>query len=243
MSQAVGFNDTITIDQVITSAKLDLGLIDTNAYDVHLEKWINEGVWRIGSKQQFIKRPAILTIQNKRCELPYGFRRFLGLRFLSNVEITNPDGSVSTLNRCGPILYMDQSFVDECNCGWQYDNYWNNYIPTFEIVGNELRFHNPINDGTQVQLSYIGVAVNDDCMYMIHPDYEVALSAYARTKFLQAFPEVKGGFTGTLLAEAKREWTNQRARIRGLVTLNEFETDRYYIIALARAWFTRQRVH
>lgn len=242
MSYSVGFNDVITIDQVITSAKIDLGIVDTNAYDIHLEKWINEGVGRIGSRQVFIKRPAILTINNKRASLPKGFRQFLGLRFLSNQQITNPDGSISNLNRCGPILYIDQNFVDSCNCGWMYDNYWNNYIPTFEIVGNEIVFHNPIDDGTEVQLSYMGVAIDDDCLYMIHPDYEIPLSAYARMKFLQAFPEVKGGFAGMLLAEAKKEWINQRDKVRGIASLNEFEQNRYYMIALARAWFVRQRV-
>lgn len=354
MSYSVGFNDVITIDQVITSAKIDLGIVDTNAYDVHLEKWINEGVGRIGSRQVFIKRPAILTINNKRASLPKGFRQFLGLRFLSvdqtvnpvnsSVQVTTitptvaantnysinitqivnggaqsitlnyttpgagatatsicnewrtqfnlvannfnitasgtstlilsgsvsipstftvnqvfpsaPSGTISIINnnydtpvssmspltRCGPILYIDQNFVDQCNCGWQYDNYWNNYIPTFEILENELVFHNEIPDGTEVQLSYMGVAIDDDCLYMIHPDYEIPLSAYARMKFLQAFPEVKAGFAGMLLAEAKKEWINQRDKVRGIASLNEFEQNRYYMIALARAWFVRQRV-
>lgn len=242
MSYQVGYNDAITIDQVIASAKADLGIIDINSYDVHLEKWINEGVKRIGAYNLFVKRPAILTINNQRAQLPIGFRRFLGLRFINSQQIQNPDGSITYVQACGPLLYVDQTFMAECNCAINYDNFFYNYVPNFEFIGNEIIFHNNITDGTQVQLSYLGVAIDDDCLYMIHPDWEIALSAYARMKFLQAFPEVKGGFAGMLLAEAKKEWTNQRKKVRGIATLNEFETNRYQIINLARAWFTRQKV-
>lgn len=238
-----GVNDSITIDQVIASAKADLGMLDSNAYDVHLEKWINEGAGQISSYHQFTKKDTLLTINNNRAELPSGYIRYLGMRFHTTVTVYNPDGSTTEKKACAPLLYIDKDFLSECNCDMHWQDWWINYQPSFQIVGNEIIMTKGVPDGTEVQFSYVSKVLGDDCLYIIHPDYERALSAYSRMKFLQAFPETKGNVAMALLGEAKREWINQRARIRGLATLNEFEDKRYQIINLAKAWFVRQKTH
>lgn len=238
-----GVNDIITIDQVISSAKADLGMLDSNSYDVHLEKWINEGAGQISSFHQFTKKDALLTITNNRTEIPNGFVRYLGLRFNTLTTIYNPDGTSYEKRVCAPILYVDKDFVGDCNCENAWQDWWVNYQPSFQIVGNELIFTKGIPDGTQVEFSYISKVIGDDCLYVIHPDYERALSAYARMKFLQAFPETKGNIAIALLGEAKREWIAQKKRVRALSTLNEFENERFAMVNLAKAWFVLQKTH
>lgn len=237
-----GYNEAITIDQVISSAKADLGIMDNNSYDVVLEKWINEGVRHLGTNQLFVKRPVILTIQDNRATLPAGFRRFLGMRFKSQIELINQDGSSSGRTACLPLLYLDTSFLNQCGCDTSNQSILTPYIGSFEFIGNEILFRGNIPDGTEVELSYMGFWVNDDCMLLIRPDFERALSAYSRMKFLQAFHEVKGNFTPMFLREAKGEWQAQKKWVKGLATAQEFQNDKYMMRQLSKAWFILQTI-
>ena len=237
----LGYNSTITIDQVISSVKADLGLIDNSFYDVLIEKYIYEGVRHLGTNQLFIKKPLTLTVSNGRASLPKDFRRMLGLRYHANVEIERADGTTETTTRCVPLIYIDRTFSEDCGCNLS-SNGWQDYLASFEIIGNELIFRQNISDGSKVELSYLGFQVDDNCLFVIRPDWERALSAYARVKFLQAYPEVKGNFAMALLREAKGEWINQKNWVKASATVQEFNDNKYQIIALAKAWFVNQNL-
>lgn len=238
-----GYNQTIPIDQVVSSTLADLGLMSDNNYSVLIEKWINEGVRHTGTNQLFVKKPATLTVENNRATLPPGFRRMLGLRFVSVEEVTNADGSTSQRTVCLPMLYLDRDFMtNECGCDTSHSNFFANYVNSFQIVDNEIVFFSPILDGTKVELSYLAIQTDDNCIYLIYSDFERALSAYARMKFLQAFPEVKGQFTPMLLQMASREWVAQKRWLKGLATMDEFTKNKYMIRMLSLAWFTTQPI-
>jgi len=236
---ALGYNEAITIDQVISSARADLGLIDNSFYDVLLEKWICEGARHLSTNQLFVKKPATLTVINKKATLPSDFRRMLGLRYSVDVQLERADGAIETVTRCIPMTYVDKQFAADCGCDSNTLNGWGNFLASYEIIGNEIICRQDVVDGSNLELSYLGLATDDNCLLIIRPDFERALSAYARTKFLQAYPEVKGQFTGMLLAEAKREWVNQKDWVKAQAVVNEFINNRYQIVALAKAWFVR----
>lgn len=238
----LGYNETITIDQVISSARADLGIIDNSTYDVLLEKWINEGCRHLSTNQLFVKKPIVLTVTNNKITIPTDFRRLLGLRYLNDVTIVDVNGNETTTTRCIPLVYIDQQFAADCGCTNNL-NGWGNFIASFEIIENEIIFKQTIVDGSKVELSYMGFATDSNCMMIIRPDFERALSAYARTKFLQAYPEVKGNYTMMLLREAKSEWINQKDWVKSMAVTQEFINNRYQIIALAKAWFVRQGLH
>lgn len=237
----LGYNESITIDQVISSAKGDLGIIDNNFYDVLLEKWINEGCRHLSTNQLFVKKPIKLTVTNNRATLPSDFRRFLGLRYMQDTQLVNPNNSTTTTTVCVPLLYVDDQFADDCGCDLGLYN-WGSFAAKFQIIGSEIIFKQNVVDGSQVELSYLGFAIDDNCMLIIRPDFERALSAYARMKFLQAYPEVKGNMSMALLGEAKREWINQKKWVKAMAVTNEFFNNKYQIIALAKAWFIRQGI-
>jgi len=250
MGNDTGYTSAITIDQVIASTKTDLGLMDTNIYDVSLELWINQGIRHTGTNQLFVKRPAILTLQDGRAELPVGFRKLLGIRAKAPYTITTPGGDDVTRIRYVPMLYLDLPFINECGItvndtenNSQHGLGYRNYLSSYQIVGNEIVANGNTPDGTEIQISYLGFAIDADCMLIVRSDWERGLSAYARMKFLQAFPEVKGQYTPMLLQKASSEWINQKKWIKGLATSQEFNNNKYMIRQLAKAWFINQGVN
>lgn len=250
MGNDTGYTSAITIDQVIASTKTDLGLMDTNIYDVSLELWINQGIRHTGTNQLFVKRPAILTLQDGRAELPVGFRKLLGIRAKAPYTITTPGGDDVTRIRYVPMLYLDLPFINECGItvndnepNSQHGLGFRNYVSSFQIVGNEIVSNGAIPDGTEIQISYLGMAINDDCMLICRSDWERGLSAYARYKFWSAYPERNPQFAMGLLQDAKREWINQKKWIKGLATSQEFSENKYMIRQLAKAWYISQGVN
>jgi hypothetical protein len=108
------------------------------------------------------------------------------------------------------------------------------------VNGNKLVFSAVIEADAKLEISYIGFYKDKDCMLVILADYERALSAYARMKFLQAYPERKGQFAGTLLQMASREWMNQKRWVKGVAAKNSYDANKYEISRLAKAWFSNQ---
>jgi hypothetical protein len=246
---STGYNSTISIDEVIASAKADLAIMDTNIYDVVLEKWINDGIRQIGSNDLFVKRPAILTLQDGRACLPIGFRRLLGIRAKAPYTITTPGGDDVSGVRYVPMLYLDLPFVNECginvndtDTSTPHGLGYRNYLSSFQIVGNDIVSNGNIPDGTEIQISYLGFAIDDDCMLIIRSDFARALSAYARYRYWSAFPETKPQFAAMLLQDSKKEWQNQKSFLKSLATSNEFQNNKYMIRQLAKAWYVAQGI-
>jgi len=246
-----GYESPITIDQVIASTKGGLGLMDTNVYDVSLELYINAGIRQIGTNQLFVKRPAILTLQDGRACLPVGFRRLLGIRAKAPYTITTPGGDDVPGMRYVPMLYLDTPFINECginvndtDTSTAHGLGYRNYLSSFQIVGNDIVSNGNIPDGTEIEISYLGFAIDNDCMLIIRSDYERCLNAYGRMRFYEAFPEVKGPqLSMVLMDKAYSEFKAQKKFLKGLATSEEFNNNKYMIRQLSKAWFVAQSVN
>ncbi len=233
-------NDIISIEQVVSSTKMDLGIMDDNRYDILFEKWINEGLRHLGANSLFVKIPLIIEVKagEKEICLPEGFKKLLGVRWITEVTTTDGTGETITQNACYSVLISDKRFLSDCGCedlGRIEDS-----VNMITVNGNKLVFSAVIEADAKLEISYIGFYKDQDCMLVILADYERALSAYARMKFLQAYPERKGQFTGTLLQMASREWMNQKRWVKGVAAKNSFDANKYEISRLAKAWFSNQ---
>ena len=149
-----------------------------------------------------------------------------------------PTQEINPINRCIPILIADKRFLSDCGC--EDLGVYDDIISMATIVGNKVIFNTSYEHDAKVEISYIGFYKDNDCMLVILADYERALSAYARMKFLQAYPERKGQYTTMLLQLASREWVNQKSWVKGVAAKNSFDNNKYEISRLAKAWFSNQ---
>ena len=69
-----GYEDTISVDQVIASIKMKLGIPNISDYDVELEVFINEGIRHLSTNQLFVKKPCVLELEDGKARLPSGYR-------------------------------------------------------------------------------------------------------------------------------------------------------------------------
>lgn len=383
-------NDTISIDQMVSSVKIDLGMMDNPSYDILLEKWINEGCRHLSAVSLFVKKPLIIEVAagEKEICLPSGFKNLLGVRWISSptpatgsqvvvtsdvtyspaaqaaqgstsitmssttgvyadslflpnnpvlstllavagsstitlqstyglyagmrvsgngipantsissvlsatqivissnvtVPINTPlkfsyviddtkvvsvSGNVITISNpllstlptsasirfvfmstdesaivnqvaCMPILIADKRFLSDCGCTDIFTV--EDSVNSLTIVGNKMILGKAPELDSKIEISYIGFYKDNEDMLIILADYERALSAYARMKFLQAYPEAKGQYTSMLLNLAAREWMNQKRWVKGVAAKNSFDSNKYEISRLAKAWFSKANV-
>jgi len=235
-----GVFDYIEIDQVLSSVKGDLGIADSGTiYDGNIERWINDSIPEVDACDFYVKKPVFLTLDDqKRAKIPPGYRRLLGMRFTSQtIEQVSEDGFDPT--SCGDIMYMDMPFASDCGC--RPTKSMADYMHTVEIVNGQFQFRN-IPDGVEVvELSYMGVPVNGDCMYFIPAEYETASSLYARTMFYEAYPEVKGvQFSLAMHEKTYKRWKAKKSLLKAKAAKRNFDDNKYFIKTYFKAWFVRQ---
>lgn len=235
----VSNQDIIEIDQVLAAVKGDLGIMNETIYDSSIERWINDGVRHVDACDLFVKKNVFVTIDCGKGKLPMGFRGLLGFRFSQNTLITESDGTTRTDVSCFEIMYYNYSFFSECGCSPPSGS--RSHLQTAEIIGNVIHFHNLPDGVDQIEMAYIGIPLSNECLFLIPPDYERGLSAYARSKWYEANPEVKGT---TLSLQFKRdsqkEWAAQKAWLKEIAAKKNFDNNKYYIKNHFNAWFVRQ---
>lgn len=235
-----GYEDTISVDQVIASTKMKLGIPNISDYDVELEVFINEGIRHLSTNQLFVKKPCVLELEDGKDRLPSGFRKLLGVRYLPPVTVVGVSGIECPLTSCLPILYIDKRFAAGCGC--DNLNRTEDFISSCEIRDGWIYFTRSPNDGSRVEISYMGFATGDDCNLLIHPDYERALSAYARYNLLNAYPHIKEPHSMNLADKAYMEWKAQKDWVKGIAARQNFDNNKYYIKRIYKAWFMLQNV-
>lgn len=143
-------------------------------------------------------------------------------------------------NTCYNILYLDQTFSEDCGCTSNSIR-TRQYFETAEIVDGYLVFRNLPSSVTTVELSYMGIPISNECLYFIPPDFERACSAYARARFYEAYPEVKGvQVSMALMQQSWKEWAAQKDLMKAKAAKRNFDDNKYMIRMYFTAWFTVQ---
>ena len=211
---------TITVDEVLASAKMQLRLTNTTEFDDFLEILINEALRSLNCLSLLEKRQCDLDIIDLKSELPVGFQRLLGLRFLKTNSVSGDD-------ICFNLLYVDKKFLNDCKCNTSGRNLVN-FTETFQIQQGFI-FYNSDIGATEVTLAFLGFNVDEFGRIEIFERYERALRAYACYKFTLSYPE---DFKESTTQRYQNEWRAQKQWIRGDDMQNDFMKNRWEITKL-----------
>lgn len=220
---------TIGIEEIITSAKMQLRLQNTSEYDDYLDMKIREGARHLCALSIFQKRQCSLEINDGKAKLPKGFFRLLGARF-KNLTVTVDD--ITTIQTgCSRILYVDKAFMNDCNCNTTDTATILDYSQGFQIVGDIIHVGSAIT-AEAIEVAYLSFNTDDSGNIIFYEDYERALSNYACYQYCLSFSE---NFNQYVVNEYKQTWISQKNWIKGSDVANAAQQDKRGIQAVFNA--------
>jgi hypothetical protein len=151
-------------------AKALLRLDDTNEYDDELERWILARLMSMGGVDMFKVINTTLDVIDGIAPMPNGVSKFLAIRFCDG------DNGASY-----GAYYVDTLFLDSCFC--DVDGQRSPYGAVFTIVGNNIRFINPVSAPEKIQMAYKGHVTDGDGFIMIKDYMAYGLAGFAAFNF------------------------------------------------------------
>ncbi len=100
---------TISVEEVISRAKMSLRITNSSEYDSFLEVLCYEGLNSLSALSQLVKKNCPLNITDSTAELPKDFVRYLALRIDIEDSTTNDPINNQLLNGCQSFLYADNA--------------------------------------------------------------------------------------------------------------------------------------
>jgi len=213
-----GRYETITVNEVVASAKMQLRLTNTTEFDDFLTLYVNEAVRNLNALSLFTKKQATIEIIDLKSRLPDGFQTLLGLRFSKTTA-----GDTVFQN----MLYIDKKYINDPNKLNTSD-----FQDTFQIQ-NGFIFYNSDVDATEATLAYMSLNIDDFGHLIVFADYERALRAYACYKYALAFYE---DFKESTTQRYENEWKAQKRYIKGSDVLNDFKNRKYEMSKIFKAF-------
>ncbi len=208
--------DTITIDEIIASTKMQLRITDTTTSDDYFELMANEALRHLNCLSLFKKRQCTMDIVDLKSKLPKGFQRILGLRFSS----TNVSGN----ENCYNLVYIDRKFLNSCGCDTSAFNLAN-YVDSFQMQHGYIYYNSDIG-ATEATLAFMGLNLDEYGRLIVYEDYERAIRAYLCWMFTQAYPE---DFKEATTERYGRTWKAQKAFLKGEDVQEDFRQNKYEI--------------
>lgn len=232
---------TISIDEVIARAKIQLRIENTSEHDDFLELMISEGLRHLDALTLYKKKQCQLDIVDNKAELPKGFQKLLGMRFITTVVTTEiVDGVEVETSRpsCSTVFYVDTKFLNSCAC----ENIpgVTDYTSTAQIVNNTLHFNSSNIESGQVQIAYMGLDTDENGKLLIHEEYERGLSSYACGQFTLSYSE---NYPLGLSDRYMATWVAQKAWIKGGAWKDEFQRTKMEVASLVNALIVDQTVN
>lgn len=230
---------TISINEILTRTKAQLRILNTSEHDDYLQLMISEGLRHLDALTLCVKRQCTLDIVDNKSELPLGFQRLLGMRFIdTKLQPIIIDGvSVpQSLPSYSTVFYVDTAFLNSFNIA---NSNFVNYTNTAQIVNNTLHFNsNNIESGT-IQIAFMGLNVDEEGQLLIYEEYERALSSYACYMFVMAYNDI---YAIGLADRYYEIWKAQKAWIKGGAWKDEFTRTKKEISSFINALVIDQRV-
>lgn len=230
----------ISIEQVISAAKIRLLLTDTSAADMALEQYVLSGLRKINALDSYVMRRETLDIENGVAELPCGFVEALTLIY--EQENATVDGIALTPSRYRAI-YVNVPYIrsQECNVndaglGWS---------GTYQIIGNHIMFNSEVT-ATTCDLTFMGRNLDCNGILLIPEAYESALTEYTCWEYARSRPYSNidmGGYTNAQIQSYRAEWMAQRAWCVGSAVQAEAKRTRYEIMSTVNAVLSNRNAY
>jgi hypothetical protein len=176
-------NNAISVDEIISAAKMQLRLQNTTEHDDWFELLVYEAIRRIDSLSCFVKRTCTIDIMDHKGVLPKGFQRLLGLRFLCDDLNENQGHSLSSF--FDPFIYVDSKFLMDCEC--DLNNPLIRHYSTFVNIQGEFLYVNTQFDITGVRMAFLGLNVDENGLPVVYDYYQPCLTDYICWKFTRAY--------------------------------------------------------
>lgn len=221
--------ESISVDQVISRAKVQLRLIDSSN-DLFLEMAIFEGLDHLDCASELSKMCCEIEVCDGVAKLPKGLVRFLAMRIPHHEEHHNHSGEPTATPRGGfghnqLYIYADTDFLNNCGCNGK----WNNFFRTFQINKGYIHLGNNHFNVDKVTVAFLGLNVDEFGNTLIYRRYERALMAYACQMYALAF---KSEYTNYEVEMYRKTWVEQKNYLKGQDRMAEFELDKVEISAL-----------
>ncbi len=207
----MGRYSTISVNEVLTRAKLQLRIFDSSQDD-YLQILIYEALRHVDALPMLIKKQEKLCVSEGRAKLPCDFNKLLAV-------ITETQCEDGGKNVCTQQIYIDKPFLRECDIKC---NSFDDYSGTMQINAGYLFLSNV----DEVHIAYMGLNTDKDGNLVIYEDYERALMNYACAMFMMAFSE---NYNQYLIDRHNRTWIAQKNWLRGEAVRNDFDNTKFQI--------------
>jgi len=229
--------ESVSIDEIISRAKVQLRLTHTSDYDSYLEMMVMEGFGSLGAYSQMVKKRCQITVTQGTAKLPSDFIKLIGIR-ANIVESTN-DPIQGEFNQCNYFLYADTRFLSTCGCDVSIFNGVQN--GGYQIVNGYIHF----NAGDSIvisdcQLAYYGMGIDEKGRALIYSRYERALSSYACYMFTMAYSEKYNQY---IIENYKQQWQLQRSKVRGEDMADNFRNEKRQIMDIWNSLVTSKTIN
>lgn len=176
----------ISVEEIISAAKMQLRLSGTTEYDDWFELLVYEAIRSIDSLSCFTKRNCTLNIVDYKAKLPDGFQRLLGLRFLC--EDVDDEQNISLSSFSDPFIYVDSKFFSDCGC--DLNNELVRHYSTFVQIQGSYLYINTDLTITGVRMAFLGLNVNDQGMPVVYDYYQRCLVSYICWRYTRSYSEM-----------------------------------------------------
>lgn len=218
----MGKFSTISVEEIITRASLQLRLQDSSESDF-LSILAFEAISSIGALSCYVKQQCEIDVCDGRAKLPKNFQKFIAIR----VKGTADTGA----EVCQMQFYADRKFLSDCGCS-NTNNSVNTSVfdfnQSFQIVNGYIIFHNSPNVDS-VTLAYLGLNLDTEGNHIIYEEYERAVSNYICWQFATS---LKNEYPESRIRSWQKNWVMQKQYVKGIYAKEDFvETKREVSLA------------
>jgi hypothetical protein len=208
-------NDRVyTLEDVISAAKDQLNIADTQEHDDYLENLAQEAMIHLGDMANTLVKLERFDIIDGTVCLPKGFIKLLGMGVYD--ETINPYNLTNVNYELGQGRGRDDFYIQN---GWLVFNFPDRV------------------EGNKVILLYQTRNLDCNGLYYIF-DYQIrAVKAYLCFRYAQKFPE---RYMRDIRTEYRMEWTAQAAHCRSLTAKKNADENQHKINRIFNTWVNQR---
>lgn len=171
-----GFYDTVPIGYIRDGAKVLLNIQNDNSCDDILDFHITQGIKALNAPNSLMKINCTIELAEQKVgKLPSGFIKLLAYRIPCDEQTSSENG----ITHGSMINYVDRAFYE--SCGGEWDGGLNDFAGTFMIENGYIYFSKAFAD--EIEISYMGVAINNCGERLIYERYQIPLQYYAAFQY------------------------------------------------------------